>query len=736
MTVITRRLAVLSLDVCTSTSWAATSSVGATAGSFAVSPSGSATYTVPITVPPGVSNMQPNISLSYDSQSGNGLLGVGWNIAGLSVFHRCGASIDRDGFNGGVNLDGNDKFCLDGQRLPAQATTSVACSNCTEYRTDPETFARIVSYGTQGNGPQGWRVWTRSGQILEYGKLTDEPIAAPESRIAVSPTSSTVIAWPVNVIKDTVGNYLTVSYITNTTASPASVEYRPTRIDYTGNMAAGMVTSRSVQFEYETTTRPDPITNYVGGVAMNTTRRLTHVYTYSGSTWVRDYRIAYEAQLSAATGRSRLTSVQECAGDGTGCINPTNVAWSDSSTFFSFPGSTATGFTDASGWNSDLRFFQMDVNGDGRGDLVARNAAGDLIVMLSNGGGFTYAGLTATDFTDASGWNSDLRFFQMDVNGDGRGDLVARNAAGDLIVMLSNGSGFTYAGSTATGYSDAYGWNSGLRFFQMDVNGDGKTDFVARDGSGNLIVWLANINGTGFAYAGATVTSYSDAYGWNSGLRFFQMDVNGDGKTDFVERDGSGNLIVWLANGMGFTYAGATASTLTDAAGFNDGLRFFQMDVNGDGKGDLVARYADGALASVISTGTFPDLLSTVTNGLAAQINNISFKPLTDTTVYSKETSASYPVMDLQGPMYVVASYQASNGLGGLNTTSYSYTGAKVHQQGRGNLGFHTITQTVPTGIKTTIIYGQTTCSMSATTVNMSCIGLPLRVDASLGNTT
>src|SRR3569623_2206361 len=98
MTVITRRLAVLSLDVCTSTSWAATSPVGATLGSFVVSPSGSATYTIPITVPPGVSGMQPNISLSFDSQSGKGLLGVGRNIAGLSVIHRCGTTIERDGF--------------------------------------------------------------------------------------------------------------------------------------------------------------------------------------------------------------------------------------------------------------------------------------------------------------------------------------------------------------------------------------------------------------------------------------------------------------------------------------------------------------------------------------------------------------------------------------------------------------------------------------------------------------
>ena len=47
---------------------------------FQVGPDGSANYSVPIRVMPGVNGLQPNLSISYNSNAPNGTLGVGFLI--------------------------------------------------------------------------------------------------------------------------------------------------------------------------------------------------------------------------------------------------------------------------------------------------------------------------------------------------------------------------------------------------------------------------------------------------------------------------------------------------------------------------------------------------------------------------------------------------------------------------------------------------------------------------------
>jgi hypothetical protein len=132
-----------------------------TPGNFRVSETGAAVYEIPIKVPPGLAGMEPKLSLVYNSQSGNGLLGVGWSLQGLSAITRCPRTMAQDGVRGGVNYDSNDRFCLDGQRLMAVSGTYGA--DGTEYRTERESFTKITSHGTAGNGPSYFIAKTKSG---------------------------------------------------------------------------------------------------------------------------------------------------------------------------------------------------------------------------------------------------------------------------------------------------------------------------------------------------------------------------------------------------------------------------------------------------------------------------------------------------------------------------------------------------------------------------------------------
>src|SRR5206468_6534534 len=125
--------------------------------------------------------------------------------------------------------------------------------------------------------------------------------------------------YSVNKISDTKGNFLTVTY----TEDNPNGDFDPTRIDYTGNAAANLPPTASVQFVYET--RTDIGSSYIGGSVIKTQNRLINVKTFAGVNLVKDYRLSYN--YSPNGGASRLTSVKECNGDATQCLSPITLTW-------------------------------------------------------------------------------------------------------------------------------------------------------------------------------------------------------------------------------------------------------------------------------------------------------------------------------------------------------------------------------------------------------------------------
>ncbi len=247
--------------------------VGELPGEFSVNNLGAASYMVPLNVSPGTAGMEPKLAVNYSSRGDNGILGVGFSLSGLSAITRGGASLDQDGFIDGVDFDDNDRFLLDGQRLELISPDPVAYGDAdSEYRTEIDSFSRVIAYGQSGNGPAWFKVWTKSGLIYEYGNTADssfEPGSHPE-----------VLSWAVNRISDTAGNYMDFTYV-ETSAGP-----QISRIDYTGNAAASLNPYNSVEFTY--TTRPDPSLNFFMGVQMDQTTRLSKITMKHNEVYMHD----------------------------------------------------------------------------------------------------------------------------------------------------------------------------------------------------------------------------------------------------------------------------------------------------------------------------------------------------------------------------------------------------------------------------------------------------------------
>lgn len=143
-------------------------------GDFSVTHDGAATYTLPLWVPPGRLGIQPQLSLQYHSRGGNGLLGVGWSLAGLSQITRGKQTIADDGGTDPVRFTETDRLYLDGERLILTGGTQGEENS--EYRTKRDTFTKFVlhdidSDGTNILGPTWFEAFQKDGRIFTYGGI-------------------------------------------------------------------------------------------------------------------------------------------------------------------------------------------------------------------------------------------------------------------------------------------------------------------------------------------------------------------------------------------------------------------------------------------------------------------------------------------------------------------------------------------------------------------------------------
>ena len=323
---------------------AAVHHAGTTLGSFDVDAQGAATYSIPLEVPPGINGMQPSLSLNYNSQSGNGLLGMGWSLGGLSSISRCAQNLAQDGKIHGVDFSNQDRFCLNGQRLVA--VNGVYGADGTEYKTATATYSKIISNGVAGSGPASFKVWSKSGQVMEYGVTADSRIEA-QGR-------SDVLTWAINQVSTSSGNKMTFSYIEDN----ANGAYHIERIDY------GYVsTTPSLSVRFTTESRSDVFTRYIAGSKKTILKRFLNIKMYNLENENKNYKLDYANSI--VINRTTLTTLSDCD-PYSKCKSSSVISWVDNlaDKFIGNEDWTATTTPDVTVVGTS------DANGDGLSDLI------------------------------------------------------------------------------------------------------------------------------------------------------------------------------------------------------------------------------------------------------------------------------------------------------------------------------------------------------------------------------
>ncbi len=451
-----------------------------------------------------------------------------------------------------------DKLCLDGMRLIQTdangSTTGIAQTNdaaggvsgtyLREYRTEKDNYSRIRAYGyangdtTGASGPAYFKVWTKSGQIYEYGA---SPASDANSQSLINAQGKTAVAaWAVTRVSDTVSNYMDFKYTQRDVAWGSGTvagtpgnghEWNVKEIQYTGHGA--QLPSNKVVFNYSD--RPDATDRaetYHQGSKNVSIARLTSIETYINSAnpgqlgpaasavKVKTVNLTYSR--GTRTGRSRVATIQECSGiNATRCLPAALFTYSDG-------GSEA--YVTTSSFNLGSKAILTgagtsgvltgDFNGDGKTDLLIwSDTPSQNQLWLSNGdGSFTQS--ATFNITTENLFKSDGCYSSMvaDFNGDGLPDILRYSDSlkpdgigtcatfGAKILYTNNGDG-TFTPHTITGPNlskrlsksqtncitppatvavagtclepgDWLGWTQGSNYYLIDVDGDGILDIV------------------------------------------------------------------------------------------------------------------------------------------------------------------------------------------------------------------------------------------------------------------
>ena len=391
-------------------------------GNLSVSPSGAAIYTVPIKIPPGVAGMAPDLNLVYNSQAGDGPLGQGWSLTGLSMITRCPKTLAQDGAAQAINLVAGDApLCLDGKRLfPTTGDPNT-------YKLESEDFSTI----THDTRLDEFDIVLKNGEVRHYSSAVDgnTRVVLP----AVDGNGLTTVVWLLDKVEDAWGNYYQLAYNEDDTQnlhqsfiqSVLATGIRITSIKYTGHPEGVSLSgvhqdavSPPTTISFAWFDQKETRSLRFGSWTLPLNKHLAQITTPAAV-----YRLNYKFS-SGPSDPTELGSIDYCPGAELHCLNmpftwsTPGYSWQPSSGY-QLPNNVAL-TEDASAATGT---FFIDLNNDGLVDLVESKGSTTL-VWQNTGFGWTPAPAGWTLPSTLLDGNGKQKSVLADVDGDGLLDLV------------------------------------------------------------------------------------------------------------------------------------------------------------------------------------------------------------------------------------------------------------------------------------------------------------------------
>ena len=286
--------------------------------------------------------------------------------------------------------------------------------------------------------------------------------------------------------------------------------------------------------------------------------------------------VGASAARITVTNNCNLTAVSQVQFNGIFCPSPL-VETSYANTDFNLTGIYGS-------YNMD----SADLDGDGKPEVVSANNGSRMTIAVNN----SVPGNLSFNAINRILGGSTRGFYLADMDGDGDKDYVFTSI---IVENASTGPGNFDIGTTYYHYTGAYQIAVG------DFNNDGKMDILG-DSGGTVRIRLNTSSGPGnFSFAG--VVSYGSTGGTFTGLD--AADIDGDGKVDVVATQGTRNRAVTLRNTTpnGSSTLSFEAPEYWSSLGTSFGTypyRLKVVDFDKDGKIDLTTPNFNGATNTAV----------------------------------------------------------------------------------------------------------------------------------------